>query len=49
MQKKIELLILLLLIAGLSVLNKNLEKQVTSDKITVKENVVVLEIGRAHV
>ena len=45
MQKKIELLILLLLIAGLSVLNKNLEKQVTSDKITVKENVVVLDAG----
>ena len=45
MQKKIELLILLLLIAGLSVLNKNLEKQVTSDKITVKENVVVIDAG----
>ncbi|MGN1166328.1 MAG: N-acetylmuramoyl-L-alanine amidase [Lachnospiraceae bacterium] len=45
MQKKIELVVLLLLIAGLSVLNKNLEKQVTSDKITVKENIVVLDAG----
>lgn len=45
MRKKIELLILLLLIAGLFMLNRNLEKQVASDRITVKENVVVIDAG----
>lgn len=45
MRKKIELIILLIMIAGLSVLNKNLEKQVTSDNITLNEDVIVIDAG----
>lgn len=45
MKKKIELAILISLIAGLAVLNRNLEKQVSSDKITVRKNTVVLDAG----
>lgn len=45
MKKKIELVILISLIAGLAVLNRNLEEQVSSDKITVRKNTVVLDAG----
>lgn len=45
MKKKIELVVLLFLIAGLAVLNKNLEEQVSSPKITVRKNTVVLDAG----
>ncbi len=45
MKKKIELAILISLIAGLAVLNRNLEEQVSSAKITVRKNTVVLDAG----
>lgn len=45
MKKKIELVVLIFLIAGLAVLNKNLEEQVSSAKITVRKNTVVLDAG----
>lgn len=45
MKKKIELVILVFLIAGLAVLNRNLEEQVSSFKITVRKNTVVLDAG----
>lgn len=45
MKKKIELVVLLFLIAGLVVLNRNLEEQVSSSKITVRKNTVVLDAG----
>lgn len=45
MQKKIELVILLILITGLVILNKNLEEQVTSEEISVEENTVVIDAG----
>ena len=45
MKKKIELAILIFLIASLAVLNRNLEEQVSSDKITVQKNTVVLDAG----
>lgn len=45
MRKKIELVILLILITGLVILNKNLEEQVTSEEISVEENTVVIDAG----
>lgn len=45
MKKKIELVILIFLIAGLAVLNRNLEEQVSSSKITTRKNTVVLDAG----
>lgn len=45
MRKKIELIVLLLLVAGLAVLNKNLEEQVSSEKVAVKKNTVVIDAG----
>lgn len=45
MKKKIELVVLIFMIAGLAVLNKNLEEQVSSPKITVRKNTVVLDAG----
>lgn len=45
MKKKIELVILIFLIAGLAVLNRNLEEQVSSNKITIRKNTVVLDAG----
>lgn len=45
MKKKIELVVLIFLVAGLAVLNKNLEEQVSSPKITVRKNTVVLDAG----
>lgn len=45
MRKKIEFIILLLLIAGLVALNRNLEKQVDSEAVEVKENMVILDAG----
>ena len=45
MLKKVELLLLLLLIAGLSILNRNLGKLVTSDKVETRENTIVLDAG----
>lgn len=45
MRKKIELGVLLLVIAGLAVLSRNLGKYVTSDKIKLKENTVVIDAG----
>ena len=45
MLKKVELLLLLLLIAGLSILNRNLGKLVTSDKVETRGNTVVLDAG----
>jgi len=45
LKKKIELVVLIIMIAGLVVLNKNLEEQVSSQKITVRKNTVVLDAG----
>ena len=45
MKKKIELVVLIFLVAGLAVLYKNLEEQVSSPKITVRKNTVVLDAG----
>lgn len=45
MKKKIELVVLLCLVAGLAVLNQNLEKQVSSSKVTIRKNTVVLDAG----
>jgi len=45
LRKKIELAVLLLLIAGLAILSKNLERYVSSDKVEVKENTVVIDSG----
>ena len=49
MKKKIELVVLIFLVAGLAVLNKNLEEQVSSPKITVRKNTVVLDAGHGAV
>lgn len=45
MKKKIELVVLLFFIAGLAILNRNLEEQVSSSKITVRKNTVVIDAG----
>lgn len=45
MRKWLELTAVILVIAGLILLNRNLGKYVTSDKIESKENVVVLDPG----
>ena len=45
MKKKIELVVLLFLVAGLVVLNRNLEEQVSSPKAAVRKNTVVLDAG----
>ncbi len=45
MKKKIELVVMLFLIAGLAVLNRNLEEQVSSSKVTIRKNTVVLDAG----
>lgn len=45
MKKKIELVVILFLIAGLAVLNRNLEEQVSSSKVTIRKNTVVLDAG----
>ena len=45
MRKKIELAILIFVIAGLVILNQNLTKQVTSEKISVRKNTVVIDAG----
>ena len=45
MRKKMELVVLLLLIAGLAVLNKNLEQQVNSGKVKAEKNVVLIDAG----
>ena len=45
MLKKVELCILILIIAGLIMLNRNLGEFVTSDEIKVSENTVVLDAG----
>lgn len=45
MLKKVELFLLLLIVAGLMVLNQNLGELVTSDKIEVSRNTIVLDPG----
>lgn len=45
MRKRIELAALLILIAGLIILSRNMGKYVTSDKIETKENTVVIDAG----
>lgn len=45
MLRKMELLVLLLMLVGLIMLNKNIGKLVTSDKVEVNEKVVVLDAG----
>lgn len=45
MLKKVELFLLLLIMAGLIVLNRNLGKLVVSDKVKVSENTIVLDPG----
>ncbi|MGN1266467.1 MAG: N-acetylmuramoyl-L-alanine amidase CwlD [Dorea sp.] len=45
MRKKIELILVILVIAGLVMLNRNLGEYVTSEKIETKGNVVVLDPG----
>ena len=45
MLKKVELFLLLLIMAGLMVLNRNLGKLVTSDKVKVSGNTIVLDPG----
>ena len=45
MLRKVELLLLLLIIAGLIVLNRNLVKLAASDKVMVSENTIVLDPG----
>ena len=45
MLKKLELFLLLLIIAGLIVLNRNLGKLAASDKVKVSENTIVLDPG----
>ncbi len=45
MKRKTELAVLIFLIAGLAVLNKNLGEQVSSSKVTVRKNTVVLDAG----
>lgn len=45
MRKKIEMVLLVLVIAGLVILNQNLTQQVASEKITVRKNTVVIDAG----
>ena len=45
MGKKIELFLLLLLIAGLLMAGKNLQKYVVSDQVGTEEKKVVLDAG----
>ena len=45
MSKKIELVLLLLAVAGLFMLSKNLERYVSSDKVQIKENTVIIDPG----
>lgn len=45
MRKKIELILVILAIAGLVMVSKNLEKYVVSDKVEKKEYTVVLDAG----
>lgn len=45
MRKKIEMALLILVIAGLVILNQNLTQQVASEKITVRKNTVVIDAG----
>lgn len=45
MRKKIELFLLLAAVAGVCILNKKLERQVTSEEITVNVNKVVIDAG----
>ena len=45
MQKKIELAVLLLVLAGLIMLSKNLQKRVSSGNVTAQNKVIVLDSG----
>lgn len=45
MQKKIELVVLLLVLAGLIMLSKNLQKMVSSGNVTAQNKVIVLDSG----
>lgn len=45
MKEKIELVLLMLVVAGLIMLSKNLEKYVASDKVEVKANTIVIDPG----
>ena len=45
MKKKIEFVVLICLIAALALLNKNLETYVSSPKVTIRANTVVLDAG----
>ncbi len=45
MKKKIELIVLILIIAGLICLSKNLEERVSSEKVKSKKQTVVLDAG----
>ncbi len=45
MRKKIELVVLVLLTAGLAVLNKNLEQRVNSGEAEVEKNIVLIDAG----
>lgn len=45
MRKRIELAVLLVLIAGLVILNQNLTQQVASEKISVRKNTVIIDAG----
>ena len=45
MQKKIELALVIIFLAALIMLSKNLQKMVSSGKVTAKNNVIVLDSG----
>ncbi len=45
MRKKIELILVMLTLAGLVMVSKKLEKYVNSDKVEKKEYTVVLDAG----
>lgn len=44
-EEKIELIVLILIIAGLICLSKNLEERVSSEKVKSKKQTVVLDAG----
>lgn len=45
MYKKIELVVLLLILAGIVMLSRNLEKYVSSDNVKTKGNIIVIDAG----
>lgn len=48
MRKKVEFILLILAVAGLVMISKNLEKYVSSDKVQIKENTVIIDPGHGY-